>query len=126
MLLKCSRRITTISRQGDRVAFIVKSEGAPGSALSYEDLASLWNSASKGNAVARIALAKLPAAERRLAEMVYKSFDGKPKKSKPKKISKREKQDIMRPVPLTAEQRAGVMFMNSPDPALREAARDML
>jgi hypothetical protein len=112
------------------VAFIVKSEGAPGSALSYEDLASLWNSAQKGNAPARIALARLPAAERRLAEMVYKSFDGKPKKSrKPAKISKSAKRELLqvaRQPALTPAQRAYAAFANSADPAEREAAKGLL
>jgi hypothetical protein len=107
------------------MAFIIKSEGAPGSALSYQELASLWRSASKGNAVARIALAKLPPGEQRLAEMVFKSYDGtKPKKSK--KLTKAQKRDIMRTPALTPEQRAAAMFLDSANPSDREAARELL
>jgi excisionase family DNA binding protein len=89
--------------------------------LSYAELAALRQRAKAGDASAAIALAKLPAGEQRLADMLVKSFGGKVGKAKVAKSAKKAaktRQDA-----LSGMMRAD---LHSDDPFVREAARKAL
>ncbi len=108
---------------------IQKSQQAP--ALSYPELAQIYDAAIQGNAAARIALAQMPATERNLAAMLHESFSGGVKKNrkpkrKPKTLTKAEKRAIkaQRPSALAATFQAIVASTDNPHD--RETARKLL
>jgi hypothetical protein len=111
------------------VAYIVPDEDlltkADKHVLSYAELAALRQRAQAGDSSAAIALAKLPAGEQRLADMLVKSFGGKVEKAKkpkkPKNVTKAASMEKIR------EREAWLRsLLASPDPLVREGARKAL
>lgn len=90
----------------------------------------MYHAAVMGNPAARVKLAKLPATEMRLAEMVYKAYGGKvakPKKSKAEKLLKKSAKKA-RNGPAVPSKRSMLedLAYNDPSPAVRQAALHVL
>lgn len=110
------------------MAVILKGEG-DSSPYSYEQLAQLWNAHLQGNPAASIALSKMPATERRTAEMVYKAYSpGTPKKvsKKGKKRSKAITKALKPPSAKEMRRNRLQMLLTHPDAWVRETARKEL
>lgn len=95
--------------------------------MGNADSRRMWNDfAAEAPELARLVIADVQSDKVSAAE-VTKSVDKRLRKAeKSAKLTKREKQEIMRTPALTPEQRAGMAFINSPNPADRTAAEKLL